>query len=271
MKNKKVWIFTSLFILIFVGLSLFFLRDYLIDHMEGDTIPIYYLHNNDLVPELRSIDKNKPLIDKIYRILELMREPSPILVHELLLPDYLALLNVQNIDSFIHINFSSEYNELASYKEALLRVALVRTFHRLGAYGVYFYIEGYSLTNSIGEELGLMTVSNTLLHPTLESHPSNIIFENIVIYRVSENGLIRETMYLPIDDTDSKEVQILEQILDDVQILAVNIIEAIAYIDLSVELEDEALIYAIVNTLTALENIEEVQFLVEGQSIPTPL
>jgi len=267
MRNKKLWIFVALAVLVIGIFAFFLLRDY-VEQVDGYVIHVYYIGGNDLVSEVRQVDAYKTLQEKMLRAIELMNEPSANTGYEKLFTEELRVLNLWEQQNFMQISFSSEYYLLPVYREILLRTAIVRIAHSLGANGVYFYVEGEPLTNSIGERLGRMTIHNNKFHPDIESHPPIITLENIITYRVHENGLIRETTLLAIDDATSTESQILENVLDDVQILDVVVIENIAYIDLGEELEDELLIYSIVNTLTARENIEEVQFLIEGQSVP---
>lgn len=267
MKIKKVWFIVTAFILTLSVILIVFLRDYA-EHLYTDTFNIYYFSGNNLVFEVRNLDREKPLEEQLIRVLELMREPSNIIGNEPLLDEDVHILRVFIDDNIARINFSLEYNLIEHYREVLLRASLVRTAYNLGLYGVYIYSLGVPILNNFGDELGLLTVSNTMINPIIESHPPSFTPEIVTIYREHEGFLVGETILMQIDDTISREMQILEWILDDIQIIAVEIIESIAYVDLDEELYDMLLIYSVVNTLTTLEEIEEVQFFLNGTSLP---
>lgn len=267
MKNKKTWIIITLILLMFSITLLFFLRDYA-EQLYADSFHIYYLSGNSLASEVRSLDREKPIEEQLIRVIELMREPSNLIGNEPLLDENVHLLRLFIYENIAHINFSAEYDAIEHYREVLLRTALVRIFYGLGIDGIYIYSHGIPIVNNLGDELGLLTVSNTKLALVIESHPPIFTTEALTIYRQHNGWLLPETVFMQIDDTISREFQILEHILGDIQIIAVEIIEDIAYVDLEKELEDELLIYAVVNTLTNLEEINEVQFFLTGSSLP---
>ncbi|MCD7855793.1 MAG: GerMN domain-containing protein [Clostridiales bacterium] len=185
----------------------------------------------------------------------------------------------------VYIDFSAEYVQMTASDALFLKASLVYTLTALGFIdNVYISVNGSAVTAE-GEPLNRR---NVLLNPDIAAEKVN--YQSVTLYFTDRNAqsLIGETRLIEIKQSQSIEYQIVEQLLagpensdlvsaipSGTKLINTNTENDICYVNLSSNFINKSAaspvsllqIYSIVNTLTALDNVNSVQLYVEGQKV----
>lgn len=191
----------------------------------------------------------------------------------------------------VTVNLSPSFYNLSDTDALFTRLAVVWTLTSLDFVDdVYFMVNDEELLNSKGEAFGVMNRSNTVINHSIQ--PYNTEKRTIKLYFLENGGLglISETRDIEVKQNISLEYQIVEQLIEgpeneecmaiipkDTKIRNIETKEGTCYVDLSsefipsnIDASNEAfIIYSIVNSLTELNYINKVQFLIEGKKADT--
>ena len=196
-------------------------------------------------------------------------------------------------EGILTINFSSEYSSFPIIKETLCRAAIVKSLCQIeGINSVVFNVEGDPVTDSNGQPLGFMSEETFVDNTSGETTYKQTI--NATVYFADEKGkhLIKIPINVTFDGTISMEQLIVEQLIkgpgdikglknevkavipENTKIDQVTVKEQVCYIDMSKEfhtavdgVKRELTLYAIVNSLAELPDINKVQFTIDGDAV----
>ncbi|MCL1936595.1 MAG: GerMN domain-containing protein [Defluviitaleaceae bacterium] len=290
---KYIFIIGTIFILLIISIFWGRMAPNTVFNGHNNFIFLYFVDQSSNLPvkETRNISDINNIQSKIDFIFKEIKSPS--------ISTNLSILRNVNILNYyfsfgnLDINLSSEYLELKPHEEIVLRTGLLHTFFNIeNINSISLYVENYPLLNTNGEEIGRINRENIIMNPLLDVTVVRTIPYNIDFYFVMPDlsGLYRRSVYLEINENVNIEYQVLEHLLQlansednlflsqGTTILNINTIENISYVDFSSHFVDglagrepEKLltIYAIVNTLTGLSQVDivEVEFLIEGQRL----
>ncbi len=187
----------------------------------------------------------------------------------------------------LSLYFSPEYKQMDKATELLFRAGVVGTFGQLsGVESILFYTDGYRLTDSEGRVITAMKPEDFV--DITGEEVNSVQISNIALYYANAAGdtLLPYTMKIAYSSNTSIEEFILEQLIEgpgeegfypvldsDVKVNSVQVKGRICYVDFnqaflntSQPVEDNIVIYSIVNSLCELSGVYQVQFSVDGVS-----
>ena len=196
---------------------------------------------------------------------------------------------VDNNENIAKINFTDRFYSLSESKRVLCIASMVYTLTELDYLrNVYFYVDNKPVENSIGDASERYNRNNVANNPSLD--PEKRDRQLVVLYFTDarQRGLIREDRSIEIKQSQTTEYQIVEQIIQgpldssliptvaaDIKIRDIKTEEGICYVNLSADVTskhttpsaESLAVYSIVNSLTELDYVKKVQFLVEGEKV----
>ncbi|MBQ6553754.1 MAG: GerMN domain-containing protein [Firmicutes bacterium] len=196
---------------------------------------------------------------------------------------------VDGNENIAKINFTSSYNTLSQSRKMLCIAGMVYTLTELDFLrNVYFYVDNEPIANMNDEASERYNRNNVAVNPSLEPEKSDR--QQVVLYftNAAHNYLVAEERSIEIKQSQTTEYQIVEQLIQgpfdsglvptisgDVKIKDIKTEEGICYVNLSTDFvtkhvgntNELTAVYSIVNSLTELDNVNKVQFLIEGEKI----
>ena len=185
----------------------------------------------------------------------------------------------------LEFDFTEDYHNMSAVEEMFFRGALVWTVTSLEFIKeVQIYVNGKSLISATGTPVGILTRDNFIVSPVIS--PEKIELKEVTLYFADKGrtGLKAEKRTIQVGAQELPRYVIEELILGpesaglssaiptETRVRDVKIDQNICYVSLngdfiSRHVDDEnaqrLTIYSIVNSLTELDNINKVQFLVE--------
>ncbi len=207
-----------------------------------------------------------------------------------------VLLNDFIIDDkgILTVDFSGEYLSLTNVQEIILRASLVLTVIQVdNISGVRITVEGEPIRYSNGQEIGIMTADDFV---NIILSESGMLKQetDIILYYANEDGskLVPVTQHLVINSNNvSIEEYIISQLLagpaedsgvypvisSSVELINVVTSDRTCYINFSESfleqeqqpVNDEIMIYSMVNSLCRLRYVSSVQILINGETRDT--
>lgn len=211
------------------------------------------------------------------------------------LPAQVQLVDyVMDGEGILTVDFSGEYLELTNVQEIMLRASLVLTVIQVeNIAGVKVTVDGDPIKYSNGRQIGVMTADD-FVNIILSESGMLTQETDIILYYANEDGsqLVPVTKHLAITSNNvSIEEYIISQLIDgpqdspgafpvissSVELINVVTSDMTCYVNFSdtfLEQEqqpvnDEIMIYAIVNSLCRLTYVGSVQFLINGEAADT--
>ena len=184
------------------------------------------------------------------------------------------------------VDLGAGYRQLNAADAILLRAAVVESLVQIsGVDSVRFTINGDSLLDSEDTPIGAMTADTFILEEDAEAiygteervtlYYADMDGDSLVEYKTSlhadenmpmETRVLLELMHAP------EELDVQSPLPTDLIINQTQIHNSVCYVDLSRDIEnvlpgveEKVMVYAMVNTITALGNATSVQFTVEGE------
>lgn len=197
------------------------------------------------------------------------------------------VLNARIENRQAYISFDNAYTAIPSLTETLSRAAIVRTLTQIeGVDTVLFYVNEQPLVVSLGQAVGRMRASDFI--DDLGGDINDYEKTTLSLYFTNEEGdrLIeckRELMY---NNTVPMERLVLEQLIkgpsteglypvlpSETKLLTISTREGVCYVNLdasfltgSVNTNETVPVYAIVNSLVELPNVNKVQIAINGET-----
>lgn len=259
---------------------------------SGISYNLYFANQerNNLVVEQRNIDEDD--LDEIAESVmdELLKGPSNG-SNCAVIPEDTKLLDLDINAGVATVNFSKAYfptGDNADTIELLARYSVVNTLCDInGINKVKIFIDGVELTNSSGVPVGALGKEDILLNGTTSENAKE---ESVTLYFPDKNAVNlvgQERKVLLIDNSIEKTIvhelikgptgdELVSTIPADTKVVSVETKDGICFVNLSSEFitkhtsgsaAESFTVYSIVNSLTELEGVESVQFLIEGKKV----
>ncbi len=226
------------------------------------------------------------VIRKLLTALQSQKQDDPNM-----LPAVSSGLEVISFDSsllpFLTINFTKTYSEQNNADEILCRAALVMTLTQVsGIEYVEIQVEGQPLLDSTQKPVGKLSVDKFLsdTNGNMYSRQKN----TLILYFASEDGKsLTEVKRTVLNDSSIAMEKLVMKLLiegpqdddtravvpDTVSLLDISIRSGTCYVNFdsgflndTMDLDPEIIIYAIVNSLSELTDVSQVQIMVNGTS-----
>lgn len=188
---------------------------------------------------------------------------------------------------YLYIDFSEEYKALTVENEILVRASIVRTMVQASpCHLVAFTVDGEPLRNPDGELIGSMSADSFVENPGKQINSS--VEKNLNLFFASKDGtrLIKEVRTVHYSTNISLEKLIMEQLVEGPKIagtlatvpsgtklISVSVVDGVCYVNLSdsfrnqnAEVNEEIVLYSIVNSLTDVPGVSKVQIAVNGST-----
>lgn len=255
------------------------------------TIDLYFLENTTslIKPEQREI-KGTERADVLSGVLTELKAGPKTEGFTGLIPAKVMFLGVTLNDTVATVDVSEDYLAMKPGEELLARASIVWTLTGLEFVNtVKITVGGRELTKPNGEPMGEMGRKDIVIDATLSPEPVNYAKVKLYFTNADATGLEAEEREIQVNPNEPVEKYVLEQLIAgpqkeglistipaETKIRDIKTVDGICYIDLSSEFVTKhsggstgeiLTIYSIVNTLTELNNIKKVQFLVEGEKL----
>lgn len=188
---------------------------------------------------------------------------------------------------YLYIDFSKEYKELEPTEEVLIRAAIAKTVLQSEVCSlVSFTIDTKPLLTHDGTLVGSMSADNFVENPGKQINSS--VESTLTLYFSDKNGtgLVKETRGVHYSTNISMEKLIMEQLIEGpkksgatatmpsgTKLISVSVVDGVCYVNLSdsfksqnPEVNEEIVLYSIVNSLTELQGVSKVQISVNGST-----
>ncbi len=257
---------------------------------KGNTVTVYFYNTTQekLVAESVISEKNireatdEEMIDAVINALS--RGP---LVTSVPINFQMPVKGYQLNDKIVSIWFNDEYSKLSTPNQIITRASLLYSLTELDfVEGVVFYAGDSEIVNGNGEPIGTLTRRSLLTGVIDPKPPTNIKLITLYFAKQNSDKLYKETREIHINDKTPLEKYIVEELIkgprsNDLMAIIpkdtkidVKTESGVCQVDFSAEIKSkqfsstkskELLLYSIVNSLTELNNIQKVIFLVDGK------
>ncbi|MCR5416935.1 MAG: GerMN domain-containing protein [Pseudobutyrivibrio sp.] len=218
---------------------------------------------------------------------ELQKKPDE-LDYMATIPNGVDVSGFELNNSNLSVYLTGSYSSLEYYTEILVRAAIVRTLCQIsGVESVTLYVDDAPLTDENGEAVGSMT-ADTFIDDFGEETDS-LLSTELTLYFASADGMsvVPEKRQVYYSRNVSIEKLVIEQLLmgpDSKNLLSalpsgtkINSISisdgGICYVNFDAALEtavsgvtENVTVFSIVNSLTELDSVKQVQILVNGET-----
>ncbi len=211
-------------------------------------------------------------------------------VYKKAMPDNVEITDYEiGADGQLVIYFNAAYSAMAPVTEVLCRAVIVETFCQIeDIQYVEFYVDGQSLMLTGDTPLGLMQASDFIDNTGEETNYQQTAY--ITVYFANETGdaLLEADLQVKYAGSKTKEQLIMDRLIKGPIEELVGMIDTlpegtvvnkiatkdgVCYVDLNekflnkrAEVTEEATIYAIVNSLAELSNVNKVQITINGET-----
>ncbi len=293
MKNKKNVLIISLIfcfcIFIVLSLSIYIGQSIKTENSKFKYIKIYYYDkaNDNLEFEEKKMNiQNDNFIEEIFSEMKALPKSANL---RPIVPQSLQIIDFKLEKDILTINFSNVYDKLSDSEKIILRAGIVWTMTQIPSIkNIYFLVEDKELIGSDNTPIGYLNRNNVILNPIIL--PDKIEKEKIVLYFANKQKFLEEEdRNIEAKQNKSLEKQILEELIKgpsvdthiktiptETKIRNIKTEDKICYLDLSSEFIEKRdlnaeidilCIYSIVNSLTELNTVNKVQFLIDGEKI----
>ncbi len=207
------------------------------------------------------------------------------------IPENLEILSVKTVESVATIDFNSAYYGLSNVDEVICRTSIVWSLTSLDFVdSVMITVAGVPLQSNNGEEYGEMNRQNVLIDPIVSATTTEYAILKLYFSNADATDLIVEDRVVEVNTNQPREKTVLEQLIAgpkekgnyetipvETKIMDVTTTsDGVCYVNLSQEFVTKhnggstgelLTIYSIVNSLSELENVKKVQFLIEGEKV----
>lgn len=255
---------------------------------------VYYINSNQtgLEREIYKAESTKSE-DLVEELLEQLSSDPGNYAYKHSISDDVIVKEFVLEEGNLTINFDSTYQNQDAINEALTRAAIVKTLCQIeGVNYVEFYVNGLPLTDSNEKVVSPMTADDFISDNDVET---SYIPASLYLYFSNEEGdkLVECTEKKLYDGSITMEQLILLRLIEgpdeveqdegmravipkDTVVNNVTTKEGVCYVDFSKEflapmegVNEKVSIYAVVNSLVELNNINKVQIMIDGKIVET--
>ncbi len=248
---------------------------------------LYFVNaaKTDLVPETRKIKYTveEKLEQKVVE--ELLKGPLD-KTNLPVIPKDTELLSVKIKDNYVEVNFTAGIYSGIETDNILIRTSLLKTLTSIpGVEGVKILVNSGAYIDNNGMEVGTIFANDIVYDTELEDEQHRYV--RLYFADKDAGKLVAEARKVELSPKESIEMRILKELIkgpeknflsktipEETRILSVETKEGVCFVNLSQEFitkhiggssSEMITVYSIVNSLTQLENVDKVQFLIEGQ------
>ncbi len=260
-----------------------------VEEQGVNTIDIYYINRDENTIRSETYEiVNDNVTDVIKEVLEQMkRAPKDTKLKASPFSD-VAVYSARLEEGKLILNLDAKYKDLAPTTEILVRAAIVKTLTQIdGVKFVSLEVDGAPLIDSTGEVVGLL--NSDLFIDNAGGQISNNIQTTLQLYFASEDGtrLIPVQRIVEYNTNISLEKLVAEQLIAGpaagesaypvinpaTKVVSVIVKDGTCYLNLDesfltqvYSVNSEVTIYAIANSMIALNNVNKVQISVNGKT-----
>lgn len=292
-KFKKYFKYVVLAILAVCVVSGIFIYTKNVKMAEGtDSFNMYYINmsTNTLEIEKRAINSVSDQKLMFNTVVEEYFAGSKNTNLGLSLPKEFKVNEKRYSNSTAYIDLAGSYNDMTSNLRILSMGSLVYTLTDLDFIdNVCVSVDGLPMTDN-NEKIAVFNRDMVMNNPTINPEKTN--WQIVYLYFANKDGskLVCQQRGIEVKQSQSLEYQIVEQLIEgpddskgdnfqqtipaDTKIKDIKTEEGICYVNLSRDfikkkgsISEPIIIYSVVNSLTELEGVKKVQFLIEGEKI----
>ena len=256
---------------------------------EAASISVYYINKEET--RITAVEKpleGDTLEQQTQNVLEMLAE-NPVELSLRTTVNGFSIKSWEVKDAQLVLDMSTEYKKLSATAEVLIRAAIVRTMTQLeGIENVSFTVGGEALTDSLGSIVGPMTADAFIDNAGEEMNTYEGVKLKLYFANETGDGLVEVIKPVEYNSNISMEKLVLEQLIagpsaedgeayavlsSATKVLGVTVKDGVCYVNF----DENALmpvgnataqvqIYAIVNSLAELPNINRVQIAVGGKT-----
>ncbi len=217
---------------------------------------------------------------------ELAKQPSDYDLRPVILND-VSVNSFSLNEGLLLIDFDTGYIKDQDREEILRRAAIVRTLDQIdGVDEISITVDGTPLNDRNGVPVGIMT--SDMFIDNVGDEINSYERTKLVLYYANEEGteLVQTTESVAYNSNISMEKLVTEHVISgplshgvypvtdpQVGLISVSTKDGICYVNLTKEflvkqgkLTDEVVLYAFVNSLTELPNVNKVQFMIDSET-----
>lgn len=291
---KKYFKYVALAVFAFCIVSAIFIYTKNVKMAEGtDSFNMYYINmnTNTLEIEKRAINSVSDQKLMFNTVVEEYFAGSKNTNLGLSLPKEFKVNDKRYSDSTAYIDLSGSYNDMPANLRILSMGSLVYTLTDLSFINnVCISIEGIPMMDRNNEKIAVLNRDVVMNNPTV--NPEKTKWQVVYLYFANQDGskLVCQQRGMEVKQSQSLEYQIVEQLINgpdnssganlqqtvpsDTKIKDIKTEEETCYVNLSRDfikkkgsIAENIIIYSIVNSLTELDTVNKVQFLIEGEKI----
>ena len=203
------------------------------------------------------------------------------------LPNDVEITNYTLNGNQLFLYFDEDYYNMDAVEEVLCRAAIVRTMIQIPEVScVSFYIGDAPLADSKGNVVGLMTEESFIENPGKQINAIQTASIHLYFSNTTGDGLVETTEEVQYSTNMSMEKVIMENLLagpkekgviaaipDGTELVSVTTTDGTCYVNLDetfmnqvYEIQEPIVIYSIVNSLSEVPTINNVQISVNGDT-----
>lgn len=254
---------------------------------EGEYF-VYYLNADvtKLVPEKVELTQKeeKSRIEELIEALQTQPEDASL---RRTIPSNVKVLGFSVMSYQITVDFSREYYEMEATEEILTRAAIAKTLLQVTDYPyVMFTVESEPLVNSNGTNVGAMSLDSFVENPGEQINSSQKTTLTLYFSNKEGNRLIPETREVHYSSNISLEKLVMEQLMEGpkksglqatiptgTKLITITVVDSVGYVNLdemflnqNKEINEQVVLFSIVDSLTELPSIEKVQISINGDT-----
>ena len=203
------------------------------------------------------------------------------------IPTNITINSFKMNGAYLYVDFSKEYKELQPTEEILIRAAIAKTLTQPGVSSlVTFTVESEPLLTHDGTLVGSMSADSFVENPGKQINSR--VETTLTLYFANKDGtqLVKETRTVHHSTNVSLEKLIMEQLIEGpkesensatiptaTKLISVSVVDGVCYVNLgdsfknqNAEINEEIVLYSIVNSLTESQGVSKVQISINGST-----
>ncbi len=276
-------------ILILIPCSLFLFE--VIKSSGAEKVEFYYMMNDGRLKPVDGWIETRTQGEMLEDMLSALKEPPKIEGASAVIPQDLEFLAVKLKNNTAVVDISSSYFRMKDIEEVICRSSLVWTLTSLDfVENVEIYVGGRPLLTGTGAVCGPMNRSSVVIDAEIAAETTEYAILKLYFSNAEGTDLEVEERVIEVNTNQSREKSILEQLIAgplenccsrtipaETKIRDVTTTnDGTCYVNLSQEFVTKRIggekgellaVYSIVNSLCELEQVEKVQFLIEGEKL----
>lgn len=262
------------------------------EEKEDGTFEIYYISNETLTLETEEyIPKEQGTEARVKELYSVLSQTPQTQQYKSAIPEGVELQNCVLNGKQLSLYFNDAYYNMDAVTETLCRGAIVKTIMQLEELkGMEFVINNQPFMDKAGRTVGLMTEDDFIEKKSSEMDSYEEIKLKLYYSNAAGDGLVLVERKLLYDTNISREKLIVEQLLkgitgeenthlakssipENAKLLNLYVKDGVCYVnfdesflDKSVSVDEEVIVYSLVNSLTEIPTVTKVQISINGDS-----